>query len=410
MGSDHKIAEETTIKPSLSEQQYEARPAGLALFALGFRPFFLCAGIAAVVLMVIWLLGYTKRDPLLTYYGSSGWHAHEMLFGYVVAVVAGFLLTAVRNWTNSETMRGMPLAALTLLWLAGRILPLLLFIPPWMVALVDLAFLPVLAIVLAVPLVRAKQNRNLFVVALLGVLMLANVLVHSEWLGYAMDTARLGEVLAIYTLVLLITVIAGRVIPFFIASALPAAKVLSRPAIDYMSIITVILLALSDLFSPSVRVVVVCALLAALVHAWRLRGWMVWAALTQPLLAVLLVGYAWLVVGFALLAFAYSGYISTMLAFHALMVGGIGVLTLGMMARVALGHTGRPLRASPLVALAFFLVNVAAIVRVAGPPLTLRYTQAVISAAGALWITGFVLFLVIYIPILVQPRVDGRPG
>jgi uncharacterized protein involved in response to NO len=177
-----------------------------------------------------------------------------------------------------------------------------------------------------------------------------------------------------------------------------------------MSIISVILLALSDLFSPSVQEVVVCALLAALVHAWRLRGWMVGAALTQPLLVVLLVGYAWLVMGFALLAVAYSGYISTMLAFHALMVGGIGVLTLGMMARVALGHTGRPLRASPLVALAFFLVNIAAIVRVAGPPLTLRYTQAVISAAGALWITGFVLFLVIYIPILVQPRVDGRPG
>lgn len=360
--------------------------------------------------MVIWLLGYTKRDPLLTYYGSSGWHAHEMLFGYVAAVVAGFLLTAVRNWTKIETMRGMPLAALTLLWLAGRILPLLAFVPPWMVALVDLAFMPVLAIVLAVPLVRAKQNRNLFVVVLLGILTVANVLVHSEWLGYAVGTARLGEVLAIYTLVLLITVIAGRVIPFFIASAIPAAKLRSRRAVEYMSIITVILLALSDLFSPSVEAVVACALLAALVHAWRLRGWMVWAALTQPLLAVLLAGYAWLVVGFVLLAVAYSGYISTMLAFHAFTVGGIGVLTLGMMARVALGHTGRSLRASPLVTLAFILVNIAAIVRVAGPLLTLRYTQAVITAAGALWITSFVLFLVVYIPILVRPRIDGRPG
>lgn len=380
------------------------------MFALGFRPFFLCAGVAAVVLMVIWLLGYTKRDPLLTYYGSSGWHAHEMLFGYVAAVVAGFLLTAVRNWTKIETMRGMPLAALTLLWLAGRILPLLAFVPPWMVALVDLAFMPVLAIVLAVPLVRAKQNRNLFVVVLLGILTVANVLVHSEWLGYAVGTARLGEVLAIYTLVLLITVIAGRVIPFFIASAIPAAKLRSRRAVEYMSIITVILLALSDLFSPSVEAVVACALLAALVHAWRLRGWMVWAALTQPLLAVLLAGYAWLVVGFVLLAVAYSGYISTMLAFHAFTVGGIGVLTLGMMARVALGHTGRSLRASPLVTLAFILVNIAAIVRVAGPLLTLRYTQAVITAAGALWITSFVLFLVVYIPILVRPRIDGRPG
>lgn len=360
--------------------------------------------------MAIWLLGYTKRDPLLTYYGSSGWHAHEMLFGYAVAVVAGFLLTAVRNWTNTETVRGMPLAALTLLWLAGRVLPLSPAVPPWLVALVDLAFLPVLAFVLAVPLIRAGQRRNLFVLALLGVLMAANALVHSEWLGYAMDTARLGIVLAVYTLVLLITVIAGRVIPFFIASALATAKLRPRPVIEYMSVITVVLLAFTDLFSPSVRVVAVCAMLAAVVHAWRLRSWMVRPAWSQPLLWVLLAGYAWLVAGFLLLAVAYSGFIPSMLAFHALMVGGIGVLTLGMMARVALGHTGRPLRASPLVVLAFLLMNVAAVVRVAGPLLTLRYTQAVISAAGALWITSFVLFLVIYTPILIQARSDGRPG
>ena len=380
------------------------------MFALGFRPFFLCAGLAAVVLMAIWLLGYTKRDPLLTYYGSSGWHAHEMLFGYSVAVVAGFLLTAVRNWTNIETLRGLPLAALSVLWLAGRILPLLLGIPPWMVALVDMAFLPVLALVLAVPLLRAGQSKNLFVLPLLAVLMFANALVHSEWLGYAMNSARLGVVLAIYTLVLLITVIAGRVIPFFIQSALPAVKIRPRPAIEYMSVITVILLALSDLFSPSAQVVVVCAGLAAMVHAWRLSAWMVGAAWSKPLLWVLLMGYAWLVAGFALLAVAYDGLIPSMLAFHALMVGGIGVLTLGMMVRVALGHTGRPLRASSLAALAFILVNLAALVRVAGPLLTLRYTQAVISAAGALWIMSFVLFLAIYTPMLLQARVDGRPG
>jgi uncharacterized protein involved in response to NO len=398
-----------TIKHSTLSQR-EPPFAGSALLALGFRPFFLCAGLAATVMMAVWLLGYTKRDPLLTYYGSSGWHAHEMLFGYVVAVVAGFLLTAVRNWTNIETARGVSLAALTLLWLAGRILPLISSIPPWVIALVDMAFLPALALLLAVPLIRARQARNMFVLVLLGVLMVANALIHSEWLGLAMGSARLGVVLAIYTLVLLISIIAGRVIPVFIADALPTATVVSRPLTETMSVITVIMLAVSDLFSPSLQVVVVCALLAAIVHAWRLRGWLAGAVLTQPLLWVLLLGYAWLVIGFALLAVAYSGLIPTMIAFHALMVGGFGVLTLGMMARVALGHTGRPLRASPLVALAFILVNVAAVVRVAGPLLTLRYTKAVISAAGALWITGFVLFLVVYIPILVQPRVDGRPG
>lgn len=398
------------VKPPLSEQPDETYPAGFALLSLGFRPFFLCAGIAAVVVMAIWLLGYTKREPLLTYYGSSGWHAHEMLFGYTVAVAAGFLLTAVRAWTNTDSVRGVPLAALSLLWLAGRILPLFLTVPPWLVASVDLAFLPVLMIVLAVPLIRTRQKRNYFILSLLGVLMAANALVHSEWLGYTSDTARLGVVLAIYTLVLLITLISGRVIPFFIESAFQEVKLRPRPVIEYMSVITVILLALADLFSPFVQVVTTCAALAAVVHAWRLRGWTVWAALSQPLLWVLLAGYAWLVAGFVLLALAYSGFISTMLAYHALMVGGIGVLTLGMMARVALGHTGRPLRASPLVALAFILLNIAAIVRVVGPLLTVRYTKAVISAAGALWITSFVLFLVVYTPILLQARSDGRSG
>jgi uncharacterized protein involved in response to NO len=404
------IRKETVIEPSLSQPVRAPQQSGPALFSTGFRPFFLLAGIAAVVLMAIWLLGYTKHDPLLTYYGSSGWHAHEMLFGYVVAVIAGFLLTAVRNWTDTAPLRGIPLAALSSLWLAGRILPLFLGVPPWLVAAVDLAFLPALSLVLAIPLLRAGQKRNLFIPVLLLVLMVANALVHMEWLGYAMDSARLGVVLAIYTLVLLITAIAGRVIPFFIESALPAVKIRPRPVLGYMSVMSVIILALADLFSPSAQIVVVCALAAALVHAWRLRGWMLRDVLAQPLLWILLAGYAWLVVGFILLAVANVGLISTMIAFHALMVGGIGVMTLGMMARVALGHTGRPLRAPPLVTLAFVLVNCAAVVRVAGPLLTLRYMKAVIGAAGALWITSFVLFLLVYAPILIQARIDDRPG
>lgn len=360
--------------------------------------------------MAVWLLGYTKRNPLLTYYGSSGWHAHEMLFGYMVAVIAGFLLTAVRNWTNIQTVRGIPLAALVMLWVAGRVLPVLPFIPPWVVALVDFSFLPALLIALAVPLLQARQRKNFFVIPLLLLLIAANALVHSEWLGYAMDTARLGIVLAIYTIVLLIAIIAGRVIPFFIERGLDGAKTQQRPAIEYASVISVIALALADLFSPSVKAVVLCAILAAVVHAWRWYGWLVKAVWSQALLWVLMAGYAWLIVGFALLAVSYSGYISQMIAFHAFMVGGFGGLTLGMMARVALGHTGRPLRVSPLVAMAFAMLNIAAVVRVAGPLLSFRYAQPMITAAGALWIIGFVLFLLVYAPILMQARADNRPG
>lgn len=359
--------------------------------------------------MVVWLRGYTKSEPLLTYYGSSGWHAHEMLFGYMTAVIAGFLLTAVRNWTGRETLRGLPLAALVGLWLAGRALPLLSGIPPWWVAAVDFAFLPALALALAVPLLQAGRRQDLSLIVLLAVMIGANALVHSEWLGYTRDTSHLGVVVAIYALVLLITLITGRVIPFFIERGVGEA-VPPRPVIEYASTITVLALALADLFSPSVKAVVVCASLAAAVHAWRWFGWLSRGIWTQPLLWVLMLGYAWLIVGFVLLAISYTGHISHMLAFHAFMVGGFGAMTLGMMARVALGHTGRPLRVSPLVVMSFLLLNVAGVVRIVGPLSSARYAQALIIGAGTLWIISFILFLLVYAPILTQPRVDNRPG
>ena len=360
--------------------------------------------------MAIWLLGYTKRDPLLTYYGSSGWHAHEMLFGYTVAVVAGLLLTVIRNWTKSYTLHGILLAALILLWLAGRILPLFLGIPPWVVATVDLSFLPALAVVITVPLLRTGHTQYWYIPALLMVLMLANALVHSEWLGFTMDTARLGIVLAIYTFVLLFTILAGRFIKSITEDTALSSKIQTNSTVEKLSVASVILLAFTDLFSPFVQIVVICAVFAAVVHARRLLGWLVRPVLYKSMVWILLVGYAWLVAGFVLLAIAYSGLISNMLAFHALMVGGIGVLTLGIMARMSLGQTGRPMRTPPLLSLSFILVNIAAAVRVAGPLMTLRYTKAVIGAAGALWITGFVLFLVVYTPILLHAGIDEHAG
>ena len=380
------------------------------MFTWGYRPFFLCAGFAAVVLMAIWLLGYTKRDPLLTYYGSSGWHAHEMLFGYTVAVVAGLLLTVIRHWTKSYTVHGILLAALILLWLAGRVLPLFLGIPPWVVATVDLSFLPALAVVITVPLLRTGYTQYWYIPALLMVLMVANALVHSEWLGFTMDTARLGVVLAIYTFVLLFTILAGRFIKSITEDTALSSKIQTNSTVEKLSVASVILLAFTDLFSPFVLIVVICAVFAAVVHAWRLLGWLMRPILYKSMVWILLVGYAWLVAGFVLLAIAYSGLISNMLAFHALMVGGIGVLTLGIMARMSLGQTGRPLRTPPLLSLSFILVNIAAAVRVAGPLMTLRYTKAVIGAAGALWITGFVLFLVVYTPILLHAGIDEHAG
>jgi uncharacterized protein involved in response to NO len=284
--------------------------------------------------MTVWLLGYTKRDPLLTYYGSSGWHAHEMLFGYMVAVMAGLLSIMMRNQSGEPGLRGMPLLGLVMLWLAGRALPVMPSVPPWLVALVDISFLPILTLALAVPLIRAGRKKELSMVLLLLILTAADVLVHLEWLGYVMDSARLGVVVAIYTMVLFVTLSAGRVMPWFIKPGLEQDKRTRRPVIDYASAISVVVLALADLFSPEVKIVIVCAMLAAAIHAWRWMHWLTRVDWSQALLWVLMAGYAWLIVGFVMTAISYGGHISHMIAFHALMVGGFGGLTLGMMAAV----------------------------------------------------------------------------
>jgi uncharacterized protein involved in response to NO len=358
--------------------------------------------------MTVWLLGYTKRDPLLTYYGSSGWHAHEMLFGYMVAVMAGLLSIMMRNQSGEPGLRGMPLLGLVMLWLAGRALPVMPSVPPWLVALVDISFLPILTLALAVPLIRAGRKKELSMVLLLLILTAADVLVHLEWLGYVMDSARLGVVVAIYTMVLFVTLSAGRVMPWFIKPGLEQDKRTRRPVIDYASAISVVVLALADLFSPEVKIVIVCAMLAAAIHAWRWMHWLTRVDWSQALLWVLMAGYAWLIVGFVMTAISYGGHISHMIAFHALMVGGFGGLTLGMMAWAALAHGGAPQRLSPLMAIALVMLNIAAVVRIVGPLSSFRYGQAMITAAGALWIISFVLFLLVYAPIFMQARAERR--
>lgn len=366
----------------------------------GLHPFFLFAAVGAVAVMVVWLLGYTKREPLLTYYGSSGWHAHEMLFGYMAALLAGLLLVMLRTVPERPVVRPVPLVLLMALWLAGRALPMMNDVPPWLVATVDLAFLPLLAMTLAPPLLKARRYRDLAsLVAPLWVMSLANLLVHSEWLGWAMDSARLGVVLAIYMLVLLMGVVAGRVIPQCLERELPA-----RPATETAAAVTVLILAGADLFAPTVRAVVICALLAAAVHAWRWIGWLSARPRRDPLAWALLAGYAWLIAGLVLIALSYGGYLPHMLAFHALMVGGFGGLSLAIMAQLA--RRQRQGGAPALGVLIFVILNLAALLRVAGPLLSARFSQAPIIASGALWVIGFSLFLLLYGPLLMPARLQ----
>ena len=364
-----------------------------------------------MLLVSLWVYLYTAGEASAGYYGAMLWHGHEMMFGYTVAVIAGFLLTAVRNWTGLQTPGGYPLAGLVILWLAGRIAPLFAAtLPHWTIALIDLAFLPVLAIVLALPLLRKRQAHNLVFLLVLTLLTIANLLVHLQILGYTSATASKGLYLAMYVIVFLIAVLGGRVIPFFTESAIPGAAARKWRVVEILSLGSLLALMVLAMMSAPPLAVILVALVAAVAHGVRLSGWFNKQVLAVPLLWVLHLGYAWLVVGFVLTALAVADRVNPMLALHAFTTAGIGTITLGMMARVALGHTGRELRIHPAITLAFVLVNLAAVARVLLPIIIPQNYYACVQLAGLLWIAAFAIFVFYYARLLIQPRIDGRPG
>lgn len=382
---------------------------GWAPFALGFRPFFLAAGLYAVLLMALWLL--VLRDNLdVGELSPFVWHGHEMLFGFAVSVIAGFLLTAAQNWTGIRTPSGVPLAMLFLLWLAGRLGFLIPGLPAGLVAAVDLAFLPALALTLALPILKARQLHNFPFPILLLVLTAANALVHAEALGWTSGTARLGLHLAVYAVVTMIVVMGGRVIPSFTDNKLRTRARRWKTIERLVPIATLGALA-SALIAPTSPVTAVLAAIAAAVHAIRLAGWYTHKYWSVPLLWILHLGYAWVVFGFALLALSAAGLSTPAVnALHAFTAGAIGALTLGMMARVSLGHTGRMIEPAPLMTRAFVLINLAALIRVTLPLFYPGVYMQIMTAAGLAWVAAFGLFVVVYAPMLLRPRVDGKPG
>lgn len=377
--------------------------------ALGFRPFFLLGGLAAFVLILLWLGTWHRAFSAAAYYGRVEWHAHEMLFGYTVAVVAGFLLTAVRNWTGRQTPHGRALGFLALLWLAGRLLPWIPGVPGGLTAAVDLAFLPALAISL-LPALRGVENRAnyLLPVILLG-MALANGLMHLQALGVA-GTARLGMQWMMDLVLLLLLLIAGRVMPFFIRVAVQGADPRTRPWVERGTFVFALVLMAAHLGGLHPEITAVLFLVLAFLQAVRLAGWYHPGVWRIPILWILVTGYAWLTLSLLLRALADAGLVALSPAEHAFTAGAIGVSTLGMMARVTLGHTGRPMVPPRPMTWAFVLVNLAALVRVAGPLLYPSGYVFWILVAGIFWLTAFVIFLYHYTPMLLQARVDGRPG
>ena len=394
---------------SLGERPNPPKPArGLVPFALGFRPFFSLAALSGLLLMLLWLGLWQAATPV-AHYGHIGWHSHEMLFGFAVAVIAGFLLTAVRNWTGIDTLSGTPLALLALLWLLGRMAPFIPSMPPAAIALLDLSFLPMLGLAIYQPLMAAESRSNRVFLPLLGAMAIANLLVHLENLGVS-HTGRQGTNLMINLIILLMILVSGRVLPFFTEKAVSGSAPrfnLLREQLSFGAIGVWIGL---QLFFPETWLLTPAALAVAATQAWRLVDWHhphVWRI---PILWVLFTGMIWLMVGFLLKSLAVSGFYPDNLATHALTAGAIGVLTYGMMARVALGHTGREITPAKPIAFSFILLNLTVAARVFGPVLYGDGYTLWIMLSGTGWTTCYLLFSIYYLRLLNTPRIDGRKG
>ncbi len=388
----------------------------------GFRFFFLAAGLFAVVSVAAWetwlvlhAAGAAISRPTIAM-APHLWHGHEMIYGYGTAVIAGFFLTAVPSWTGEPAARALFVTAAGALWLAGRFAVWFSAdLPPFLVAAIDLALLPALSWRIALNLWRRPKQQNVALLGLLALIVSGNVLVHLEWTGATDDTAERGLWLGLLAISALIAVIGGRVTPAFtrnvIARRNPAAPVpVQRPLADKAGILAAVLLGplvALDLSEPALGAV---AAIAAIANGARLIGWRSGAARGDALLLALHLGFAMLVLGYALLALSWLfNVLHPVAAMHGLAIGAVGCMTLAMMTRAPLGHTGRPLRVGRIVATSYALVALAALVRVCLPEVAPSQYWLAMGLSGALWIAAFSIFLVFYFPVLAGPDAE-RPA
>src|SRR5688572_1455457 len=396
-------------QPLIDELRRSAQPAaaGFALWNLGFRPFYLLASAFSAFSVLAWAAQYSGWLPT-AYLQGPLWHGHEMLFGYTLAVVAGFLLTAVRAWTGQPTAAGAPLMALAALWVAGR----MLILTPWhtAAAVVNASFPLALGIAIAIPLLSARNVRNYFFVGLLALMSVLIAALHLALLGITVLPPRLGLTLGLDVMLFIMAVMGGRVIPMFTNNGVPGAGATRHPAVEKIALGSVLALFVADLFQAQPAVIAAIALIAAVAHGARLFLWHSWRTLGTPLVWILHAAYAWIIVHLALRALAGMAWLGESFAIHALTAGAIGGLTLGMMTRTARGHTGRSLAADRFELAMFLLVQIAALVRVFGAMAAPALYTASVQLSGLLWAAAFGLYAVRYWPILTRPRLGGKPG
>lgn len=375
----------------------------------GFRPFFLMGAAYAVFIVPLWILHLSGsfllrspfEDPVL-------WHGHELIYGFTMAIVAGFLLTAVANWTGGAPARQAHLALLCFLWLAGRV-AMNIDIPYALAGAINLAFIPALAASLAIPLIDSRNTRNFIFLGLLAILFLSQLCLF-------FFQEKMALYLAIMMIASMISLVGGRIIPAFTVAALrrqgSQEAALNQPWADKLALLSVVTLGLLLFFAGlDSQATALVSLAAAAIHLWRMRGWHAKKTRHDPLLWILHLGYLWLAASFVMLALSfYFPEIPISIAIHTLTVGAIGSMTIGMMVRVTLGHTGRELKAGPGGTLAFVLMQFAVFARVFLPLYDMGRYSLWLEISAGFWAASFMVYLLFLAPALWRPRPDGLPA
>jgi uncharacterized protein involved in response to NO len=393
--------------PRAKSRDVPSRFSDLPVWRLGFRPFYLLAAIFAALGIPLWMARY---NGVLSGFPAIGlyWHLHEMVFGFAVTVVIGFLYTAARNWTGEWTPRGAHLAALAAVWLAGRLA--MLFAPPLAAALIDIAFLPLAAWPFYRVLHKAGNKRNAFLAGLLSLLALANLAFHAAVLNlFAVRPVAAVEA-AILIIVVIESVIGSRIIPGFTANAVPGVKPRLHERRDRICMGLTVAACAAWIIGLPAPALAGFALAAAAAQVVRMAGWNGHRTLHNPLLWILHLSYAWIPAGFLLLALAAMQVVSTSAAFHAFTVGSMGGLIIGMITRTALGHTGRRLHAGLAETAMYILAQAGALARLHAALWMGETRPAALMASALCWSAAFGLYVMVYGPYLMRARIDGKEG
>lgn len=395
--------------PIFSEVKAAAeKPQGWPLLRLGFRPFYLGGALIAAVWVPLWLMLYLGHPVVTPAVPPLFWHAHEMLFGFALAIVIGFLLTAGKNWTGLPTPRGPALGALVLLWLAARVASLTG--PDWLYAGLDSALLPIVAVLFARLLLRAGNRRNLPLAGLLLALAAANIVFHLGVAGLLAVSALTPLYAGLALITMIEGVMAGRVIPAFTMAVNPGVRLVAHAALERWTLAVTALGLAWWVLAPAHPLGALLLLGAGGLHLYRLRSWRSGLSAGRPILWILHAAYLWLPVGLWALALAQLGWLANSVGVHALALGATGGLIIGMITRTARGHTGRPLQTTALEVSAYALVLTAAWVRLLGALMPAAWYPMSLMLASTAWSLAFVLYLVQFAPWLMQTRLDGKDG